>query len=59
MPGEPVACRLEHSARHTGLRLAEANAGAIAFPRTSDPSEGEFELAKIIERLGDTLRRGD
>ena len=52
--GEPKECQSEHGARTTAARLAEANAGAIAFSRTGDPSAGEFDTAKVIARFGDT-----
>lgn len=52
--GEPVECQSANSARMAAVRLSKTNAGAIAFSRTGDPSVGEFEPAKIIDRFGDT-----
>lgn len=52
--GEPVECQSEHSARNTARRLAETSAGSIAFSRTGDPSAGDFDPAKIIDRFGNT-----
>jgi hypothetical protein len=54
-PGQPIECpsgaaairRAEAIARH------DANAGAVAFSRSGDPSLGEFEDAVILKTFGD------
>lgn len=57
--GAPVECQSANAARMMAVRLSATNAGAIAFSRTGDPSEGEFEPAKIIDRFGDTPNEVD
>lgn len=57
--GEPVECHSANAARMTAVRLSATNAGAIAFSRTGDPSSGDFEPAKIIDRFGDTPNEVD
>ena len=42
------------SAKSKAALLASSKAGVIAFERTGDPSQGEFEPAVVIARYGET-----
>ena len=52
IPLEPVEVPNAESARQRAQRLAEVNAGAVAFSRTGDPASGEFAEAEIIAVFG-------
>ena len=47
IPLEPAEAPNADSARRKAQRLAETNAGAVAFSRTGDPASGEFGDASI------------
>ena len=51
-PLEPLEAPSAESARRQAQRLAEANAGAVAFSRTGDPATGEFSDADVIAVFG-------
>ncbi|MDR6953767.1 hypothetical protein J2X65_003130 [Ancylobacter sp. 3268] len=51
---EPIEAQSATSAASKALVLSRRNAGAVAFSRTGDPSQGEFEPAVVIARYGDT-----
>ncbi|MDP2359066.1 MAG: hypothetical protein Q8M31_23815 [Beijerinckiaceae bacterium] len=59
VPREAVECQSANSARMAAVRLSKTHAGAIAFSRSGDPSVGDFEPAKIIDRFGDTPNEVD
>jgi hypothetical protein len=52
-PGEPVEALNEWQARSRASGLAIHNPGAIAFSRTGDPSNGDFEPAVVLSRHGE------
>jgi hypothetical protein len=52
IPLEPAEAPNAESARQRAQRLAEVNAGAVAFSRTGDPASGEFADANIIAVFG-------
>ncbi|MDR6954098.1 hypothetical protein J2X65_003466 [Ancylobacter sp. 3268] len=51
---EAIEAQSATSAASKALVLSRQNAGAVAFSRTGDPSQGEFEPAVVIARYGDT-----
>ena len=52
VPLEPIEAPNADSARRRAQRLAETNAGAVAFSRTGDPATGEFGDASVIAVFG-------
>ena len=53
-PGEAVECPNGAAAirRAQAMALNKANAGAVAFSRSGDPSLGEFDDAVILKAFG-------
>jgi hypothetical protein len=51
--GEAKELQTANAAVREAQRLAATCAGAIAFSRTGDPSEGVFEDAVVIKSFGD------
>jgi hypothetical protein len=53
-PGEAVECPNGAAAIRRAQAMAsnEANAGAVAFSRSSDPNLGEFDDAVILKAFG-------
>ncbi|MCB4767837.1 hypothetical protein LGR54_04410 [Ancylobacter sp. Lp-2] len=51
---EAIEVQSATSAASKALVLSARKAGAVAFSRTGDPSQGEFEPAVVIARYGET-----
>lgn len=60
-PGEAMECHSEAQAisRAGAMSRDPANAGAIAFKRSGDPSMGDFSDAVVIKTFGDVPDRLD
>ncbi len=54
-PGEAVECRSAAEAKSRAASMARdpKHVGALAFERSGDPNEGEFEDAKVLATFGD------
>ena len=50
---EAIEMQSATSAASKALVLSARKAGAVAFSRTGDPSQGEFEPAVVIARYGE------
>jgi len=50
--GEAKELQTAGAAVREAQRMASTAAGAVAFSRTGNPAEGEFEDAEIIHRFG-------
>lgn len=53
--GEAEECPMPGAAERKARRLALTHAGAVAFSRTGDPAEGEFEDAVVLSSVGEVL----
>jgi hypothetical protein len=55
VPGQAEECPNETAAirRAEGMSRNPEHAGAIAFKRTGDPSQGSFEPATILRTVGE------
>ena len=54
VPQEAIEVQSASAAKSKASFLAGSKAGAVAFSRTGDPSQGEFEPAVVIARYGET-----
>ena len=52
IPGEPKEAPNGDRARRLAQGMADTNAGAIAFSRSGDPDQGDFEDAQVIAVFG-------
>ena len=54
-PGQALECPTEGAAirRAEAMARHQANAGAVAFSRSGDPTLGEFEDAVILKTFGE------
>ena len=54
-PGQTLECPTEGAAirRAEAMARHQANAGAVAFSRSGDPTLGEFEDAVILKTFGE------
>jgi hypothetical protein len=54
-PGQALECPTEAAAirRAEAMARHQANAGAVAFSRSGDPTLGEFEGATILKTFGE------
>ena len=52
VPGEAQERQTASAAIREAQRMAATAAGAVAFSRSGDPSNGEFEDAKVIQSFG-------
>ncbi|GLK86707.1 hypothetical protein [Ancylobacter defluvii] len=51
---EGIELQSAAAAKSKASLLAGSKAGVVAFSRTGDPSQGEFEPAVVIARYGET-----
>lgn len=52
IPGEAKECPNGDRARRMALAMSEKHAGAIAFSRTGNPDQGDFQDATVIAVYG-------
>ena len=52
MPGEAKEATNADRARRLAQAMASTHAGAIAFSRTGDPDQGDFQDAEVIAVYG-------
>jgi hypothetical protein len=53
-PEQAVECQSGDLAIRRARAMVGKFAGAVAFRRTGDPNEGEFQDATVLGRFGDT-----
>ena len=53
VPGEAQERQSAGAAESAASRMAETAAGAVAFSRTGNPSNGEFEDAVVLREFGE------
>ena len=52
IPGEPKEAPNGDRAKRLAQAMSEKHAGAIAFSRTGDPDQGDFEEGQVIAVYG-------